>query len=426
MSVCKVSGEASAFGKDDFMGMAQVPGDQSANRPSGGVGHPFDIGTDERRMHVRAYNYWVSLLNGRAYPAIQDLNPENIADFGGNSVLLDFSHGVDDPSIQYLGRVLREECGVESSIRKISEVPGRSLLSRLTDHYLQIIANRAPIGFEAEFVGQGGHNTLYRGILMPFSSDGDTIDFIYGVINWKVLVDDATQVRLAAEVEAARRELPRMPLEAPAAWADGPSGGFGLEDAFDAPLPGVVSGVDADAGLSDLLAHARACAEEVDSVDSRSRAALGRALEYAYAFADAAVRDAAGYAEVLEDAGVRAPGQASMPAIVELVFGTGHDRHALADYAAVLEQAQRRGVPAGGFAAFLAQAPRGIEGLATAERAEVLRRADAIATVPVAAAECEEFVVLVARRGAGGMLEIVARVEGDDALTQRAIRRANA
>jgi len=26
------------------------------------------IGTDERRMHVRAYNYWVSLLGGRDFP----------------------------------------------------------------------------------------------------------------------------------------------------------------------------------------------------------------------------------------------------------------------------------------------------------------------------------------------------------------------
>ena len=25
------------------------------------------IGSDERRMHVRAYNYWVSLLDGREY-----------------------------------------------------------------------------------------------------------------------------------------------------------------------------------------------------------------------------------------------------------------------------------------------------------------------------------------------------------------------
>ena len=33
----------------------------------------FDIGADERRMHVRAYNYWCSLLDGRDYPCIEDL-----------------------------------------------------------------------------------------------------------------------------------------------------------------------------------------------------------------------------------------------------------------------------------------------------------------------------------------------------------------
>ena len=54
-------------------------------------------------------------------------------------------------------------------MRTISEVPSRSLLSRLTDHYMQIIANRAPIGFEAEFVNQRSENICYRGILMPFS-----------------------------------------------------------------------------------------------------------------------------------------------------------------------------------------------------------------------------------------------------------------
>ncbi|RYG99975.1 MAG: hypothetical protein EON58_01850, partial [Alphaproteobacteria bacterium] len=58
---------------------------------------PLDIGTDERRMHVRAYNHWVSLLHGRPYPSIENLDPENIADFGPHSVLLDFSKGIDDP-----------------------------------------------------------------------------------------------------------------------------------------------------------------------------------------------------------------------------------------------------------------------------------------------------------------------------------------
>src|SRR3546814_4574277 len=79
----------------------------------------------------------------------------------------------------------------------------------LTDHYLQIIANRAPIGFEAEFVGTRGNSTRYRGILMPFSSDEDTIDFIYGVINWRELVDAETQKKLNAEVDASLRAADR-------------------------------------------------------------------------------------------------------------------------------------------------------------------------------------------------------------------------
>ena len=44
-----------------------------------------EIGGDERRMHVRAYNYWCSLLDGRDYPSIEDLEPGDIEDFGPHS-----------------------------------------------------------------------------------------------------------------------------------------------------------------------------------------------------------------------------------------------------------------------------------------------------------------------------------------------------
>jgi hypothetical protein len=151
------------------------------------------IGTDERRMHVRAYNYWVSVLNGRDFPSIEDLEPSEVSDFAAHSVLLDFTCGRDNPAIPYIGAEIRDECGLTDDTRTISDVPSRSLLSRLTDHYMQIIANRAPIGFEAEFVNQRGENICYRGILMPFSSDGDAIDFIYGVINWKTVGDTAAE-----------------------------------------------------------------------------------------------------------------------------------------------------------------------------------------------------------------------------------------
>jgi hypothetical protein len=169
---------------------------------------PEAIGQDERRMQVRAYNHWASLLGENSFPSIEDLEPENLDDFGPNSVVLDFSTGIDDPVVQFLGGRLAEECGVESAenggrIERLSDVPPRSLLSRITDHYMQIIANQAPIGFEAEFVNERGCAVLYRGILLPFSSDHETIDFIYGVINWKEMADAATADELVLAIDQA-------------------------------------------------------------------------------------------------------------------------------------------------------------------------------------------------------------------------------
>src|SRR5687768_1035085 len=95
-------------------------------------------GSDERRMHGRAHRYWVSLLEGRDYPSIEDLEPANLSDFAPNSVLLDFTGGREDPATPYIGTAIREECGLDDAVQSIADIPSRSLLSRLTDHYLQI------------------------------------------------------------------------------------------------------------------------------------------------------------------------------------------------------------------------------------------------------------------------------------------------
>lgn len=403
---------------------------------------PLLIGTDERRMHVRAYNHWVSLLHGRAYPAIEDLDPDNIVDFGAHSVLLDFSQGVEDPQIRFLGRALREETGLDTSITHVAQVPSRSLLSRLTDHYLQIIANRAPIGFEAEFVGIRGHNTLYRGILMPFSSDQDTIDFIYGVINWKELVDAGTQAKLEAEVAESRRTAPRSLVSAPV-WADGPSAGLetpavpaetGRAPAPEAPMP-------AHASLVDKLLLARESAAAARASDTRSRSALYRALSRAYDFALAAEDDGEAYAALLSDAALTVQARAPMTPAVKLVFGPDYDKTRITEFAAVLSHAGRTGVPQGGLEAFLDAAEGGIKGVVKAERehrrppakpdlfariAAELRSRPPLAHVDLAidVPADSEFVVLLARAGRQG-LDIIARVD-DSPLTERALRKAAA
>ncbi|QPC98769.1 hypothetical protein [Qipengyuania soli] len=161
---------------------------------------PSPVGQDERRMQVRAYNHWASLLGDLNYPNIDDLEPEKLDDFGPYSVLLGMVDGIEDPDVLFVGSELVEECGEAGAMGKLSDVPSRSVLSRITDHYMQILANQAAIGFEAEFVNERGVTVLYRGILLPYSSDNETIDYIYGVINWKEMADQQTADELLLQI----------------------------------------------------------------------------------------------------------------------------------------------------------------------------------------------------------------------------------
>ena len=85
-----------------------APSSEAANAPADEV--TAAIGADERRMHVRAYDYWVALLGGRDFPSIEDLESSDVQDFSAHSVLLDFTCGGDNPAIPYVGAMIRDEC----------------------------------------------------------------------------------------------------------------------------------------------------------------------------------------------------------------------------------------------------------------------------------------------------------------------------
>jgi hypothetical protein len=331
-------------------------------------------------------------------------------------------------------------------------VPSRSLISRLTDHYLQIIANRAPIGFEAEFVSQRGHNTMYRGILMPLSSNGETIDFIYGVINWKEVADSNTTASLVREVT---RAVASAPLAEPSpVWADGPNSEPEAKQKVQLPPahdPSLEIGVSRDeededqpsfdledAGLYDRLSVARESAEAVKSADARSRSALYRALGQAYDFALAAEREPDDYFEILEDAGLKAQERAPMTPVVKLIFGADYDKTRLTEFAAALSYGRRRQLPQGGLADYLERYSGGLKGVVQAERSErrPAQKPDANESARASLRQAlpltyldggsggDEFVLFVARREADGRLAVVAPVEADKAFLERAIRKA--
>lgn len=449
------------------------------------IGHeppPSPVGQDERRMQVRAYNYWASLLDGRNFPSIEDLEPEALPDFGPFSVLLDFTGGLENPAIQFLGDKLAEECGTDGTIATLDDVPSRSLLSRITDHYMQILANQAPIGFEAEFVNQRELTILYRGILLPFSSDDDTIDFIYGVINWKELADQRTTDELLLEIDQALESPSARRAEPLTDWADGPAETLPAADRLSAmaramstpdtdedddvldlaglAMPAPAFGqsanddwaelpaleplaIDPDAmELGDWLASARELAEAARGSEDRTRTALYAAIGRAYDFSLAATEAPAEFDELVSESGLTVQDRAPMTPVVKLVFGADYDKTRLTEYATALGHAHRLGLPRGSLAHYLADAPGGLKGVVTEERkfkrggekpgearetprealARKLRKIEPQGFDAIDP-EGSEFTLLIARRLPTGEVVLVGEVPEDVPLLEKAARR---
>lgn len=383
---------------------------------------PPMIGADERRMHVRAYEHWLSLLDGRDYPAIADLDSESLGEFGPYSVLLDFAADRANPSIAYLGRALREEGELGADVTTVSDVPSRALLSRLTAHYAEILDNRAPVGFEAEFISHRGQPMLYRGILMPYSSDGQAIDLVHGVINWKETAEQALAPDIVQAVTTAFAGPAQPPVEIVAE---------------EAP----VAAVDQEQpDLAELVEDARELAVEARDCEGRTRAALYRAISLAYDVALAAEADKDGFAALLADAGIVPQARAPMTPVVKLVFGRDYDRKRITEFAAVLTHARRLCLSAGMVEEWLASLAGGIKGVVTAERGErrpalkvdkVLSARMMLGSAPARALVdlgevAEDIVLLIARRQDDGQLAIVSRPIGERTLVEKALQRFTA
>lgn len=329
---------------------------------------------------------------------------------------------------------------------------------------MQILANQAPIGFEAEFVNQRSRTVLYRGILLPFSSNDETIDTIYGVINWKELADQSTTDELLLDLDNALeagvqdRVLRGLEWQGDGAFdtafdprfddepfdlspdAIVPDALFGhnrRRSAMAEPLPDP----DDDASLADWLAVAREFAQAANLAEDRGRSALYTAISRAYDFALVALELPDDLTEILADAGLKAQARAPMTPLVKLVFGADYDKTRLTEFAAALTHAQRLGLPRGALGRYLSDAAGGLKGVVAAERklrraesgkaaepqragsmAERLRAMNGLSLTELPQ-QGEEFTLLFARRLPTGEVALLGEVTGDPQLVERAARR---
>ena len=136
-----------------------------------------DIAASERRKHATVYNYWLSIRGDRHFPPIRDLDPLEISDAGPFSVLLELIGGGEDADIRHLGQAIK--AGVKAE--RISEAPNPSLLSCIMKQLTVVSSKRQALAFEDEFAADGATTRCWV-TLLPFSSTGTYVDYVYGFV----------------------------------------------------------------------------------------------------------------------------------------------------------------------------------------------------------------------------------------------------
>jgi chromosome partitioning protein len=141
----------------------------------------------DRRLASRFLNYWESLRGSNGLPLISDLNFDVMGEFVPYAFNLDLTTGADDPKVCFLGRQLARECGGDITNQGISRLLPQSLLARAIERRGEVVSEGKPCLISDDYINAEGDKVLYRAVMMPFSTTGDTIDFIIGAINSKTV-----------------------------------------------------------------------------------------------------------------------------------------------------------------------------------------------------------------------------------------------
>ena len=319
---------------------------------------------DERRLHLRAFDYWHDLKGELAYPLFSNLSPAGLAPYKTNSLLLEFTP--TGATVRFIGD--KVAMLIEDPIRpgtKLEDFPQSGFAAALISQF-ETVAGREPAA-EFEFV----EDLLdCRGIMLPFGRTGDSADFMLVVVNF----------RRRAQVAHA--------------------------DSY---------------ALDDRVAACERAAGQVAHLDGGGRDSLYQALAAALALFEEAEASPDAYQGMLQEKGLKAQARAPFTPVLKLTFGMTYDKTRLTEYAAALSCARRGGQTSATLVAFLKAQPGGIKGCVKAERAArrgkagspahqqfqmALKAARAAKAVALKSLKTDdEFCLVLARRGKDGGLE---------------------
>jgi hypothetical protein len=137
----------------------------------------YDV-TEERLGHdprlLNLLRLWQSKRAARMAPARAEFRPEDLQPWLGNIILLDVIEGGKDFRFRLFGSAVAREAGFDMTGKLLSEYPIKTTLPFLFEVQREVVRRACPALTE--------HNPAVpnvrrrRRLLLPFSSDGKSID----------------------------------------------------------------------------------------------------------------------------------------------------------------------------------------------------------------------------------------------------------
>ncbi len=143
----------------------------------------------ERRLVLRLLTYWRDIRGERSFPALSDVQREQIADMWPNVFVLDVATNPADPCFVEFGDKLSSAGDAPLRGCPVSLAPPNTLLNHSVSYCQEVIRKQVPISRGGEFINNRGIKVLYRSIILPMSSNSATIDRLLGAANCREVVD---------------------------------------------------------------------------------------------------------------------------------------------------------------------------------------------------------------------------------------------
>ena len=134
----------------------------------------------------QALAYWESKRQGRRMPSRRDIDPLEIPPFLANVVLVDVRYAPLDFSYRLIGtavvqRIERDYTGV-----RFMDIPHQRPGSRVWDAAVRLVREKQPFYSDIPYVGPDPFVDDYQDLYMPLSDDDDTVNMIFGLIEFEM------------------------------------------------------------------------------------------------------------------------------------------------------------------------------------------------------------------------------------------------